>query len=168
MISTGDAQMSAYCGQRGMENSMSSEFYVVRREALPEVLLKVVEVNRLLALGKVSTVGEATRQVGISRSSYYKFKNCIEEFHDSLQGTTLTLLMEITDETGVLSDILKVIAQNKANILTIHQSIPMSGVASVSISIQILEGTGDASGLIEELNALNGVQRVRVSGRNGA
>jgi chorismate mutase len=160
--------MSAYCGQRGMENSMSSEFYVVRREALPEVLLKVVEVNRLLALGKVSTVGEATRQVGISRSSYYKFKNCIEEFHDSLQGTTLTLLMEITDETGVLSDILKVIAQNKANILTIHQSIPMSGVASVSISIQILEGTGDASGLIEELNALNGVQRVRVSGRNGA
>lgn len=147
---------------------MATEYYVVRREAVPEVLQKVVEVNKLLETGKVSTVGEATKQVGISRSSYYKFKNDIEEFHDSLQGTTLTLLMEITDETGVLSDILQVIAKNRANILTIHQSIPMSGVASVSISIQILEGTLDASKLMEELNALNGVRRVRVSGRNGA
>ena len=143
------------------------KYYVVRKKALPEILLEVAKVNSMLE-NEDMTIAEATARVGISRSSYYKFKNCIEEFHDSLQGTTLTLLMEITDETGVLSDILKVIAQNKANILTIHQSIPMSGVASVSISIQILEGTGDASGLIEELNALNGVQRVRVSGRNGA
>ncbi len=145
---------------------MSSEYYVIRKRAVPEVLLRVVQVNKLLASGEAGTVGEATKEAGISRSSYYKFKDDIEEFHDSLQGTTLTLSLEITDETGVLSDILKVIAQSRANILTIHQSIPMSGVATVSLSIQITEGTDNAGQIVSDLEALEGVRKIKVSGRN--
>ena len=110
---------------------MNSDFYLVRKRAVPETLLKVVEVNRLLSAGKVKTIQEAVDQVGISRSSYYKFKNDIEEFHSSMAGMTLTLSMEISDETGILSDILREIADFGANILTIHQSIPIGGMASV-------------------------------------
>ena len=53
-----------------MENK--GEYFVVREKALPEVLLKVVEAKNLLDKMKVNTVQEATEQVGLSRSSFYK------------------------------------------------------------------------------------------------
>ncbi|MDO4284994.1 MAG: ACT domain-containing protein [Eubacteriales bacterium] len=140
-------------------------YYLIRKRAVPEVLQKVVEVNKLLASGGAKTVNEAAEKIGISRSSYYKFKDDIEEFHDSSAGTTLTLFAEINDETGLLSDMLRIIAQNKANILTIHQSIPLNGVASLSISIQITEDTGNVSAMLAELEHRSGVRKVKVTGR---
>ena len=143
---------------------MNSDFYLVRKRAVPETLLKVVEVNRLLSAGKVKTIQEAVDQVGISRSSYYKFKNDIEEFHSSMAGMTLTLSMEISDETGILSDILREIADFGANILTIHQSIPIGGMASVSISMQVLKSSENVSGLLDNLEQLSGIRKIRATG----
>ena len=143
---------------------MNSDFYLVRKRAVPETLLKVVEVNRLLSAWKVKTIQEAVDRVGISRSSYYKFKNDIEEFHSSMAGMTLTLSMEISDETGILSDILREIADFGANILTIHQSIPIGGMASVSISMQVLKSSENVSGLLENLERLSGIRKIRATG----
>lgn len=143
---------------------MNSDFYLVRKRAVPETLLKVVEVNRLLSAGKVKTIQEAVDRVGISRSSYYKFKSDIEEFHSSMAGMTLTLSMEISDETGILSDILREIADFGANILTIHQSIPIGGMASVSISMQVLKSSENVSGLLENLERLSGIRKIRATG----
>ena len=143
---------------------MNSDFYLVRKRAVPETLLKVVEVNRLLSAGKVKTIQEAVDRVGISRSSYYKFKNDIEEFHSSMAGMTLTLSMEISDETGILSDILREIADFGANILTIRQSIPIGGMASVSISMQVLKSSENVSGLLENLERLSGIRKIRATG----
>ena len=143
---------------------MNSDFYLVRKRAVPETLLKVVEVNRLLSAGKVKTIQEAVDRVGISRSSYYKFKNDLEEFHSSMAGMTLTLSMEISDETGILSDILREIADFGANILTIHQSIPIGGMASVSISMQVLKSSENVSGLLENLERLSGIRKIRATG----
>lgn len=143
---------------------MNSDFYLVRKRAVPETLLKVVEVNRLLSAGKVKTIQEAVDRVGISRSSYYKFKNDIEEFHSSMAGMTLTLSMEISDETGILSDILREIADFGANILTIHQSIPIGGMASVSISMQVLKSSENVSRLLENLERLSGIRKIRATG----
>ena len=143
---------------------MNSDFYLVRKRAVPETLLKVVEVNRLLSAGKVKTIQEAVDRVGISRSSYYKFKNDIEEFHSSMAGMPLTLSMEISDETGILSDILREIADFGANILTIHQSIPIGGMASVSISMQVLKSSENVSGLLENLEQLSGIRKIRATG----
>ena len=58
-----------------MENS--SKFYMVKKKALPEILLKVAEANALLNRGKARTIKEAIDAVGISRSSYYKYKDDI-------------------------------------------------------------------------------------------
>ena len=143
---------------------MNSDFYLVRKRAVPETLLKVVEVNRLLSAGKVKTIQEAVDRVGISRISYYKFKNDIEEFHSSIAGMTLTLSMEISDETGILSDILREIADFGANILTIHQSILIGGMASVSISMQVLKSSENVSGLLENLERLSGIRKIRATG----
>ena len=140
-------------------------YFVVKKGALPEVLLKVVEANRLIDTQKAASVQEAVDMVGISRSSYYKYKDDIFPFHDSAQGTTLTLSCQMNDEPGLLSDVLKVVAEFKANILTIHQSIPINGIASLSLSIQILATTGDVSEMIQEMEKKNGVHNVKVLAR---
>ena len=142
--------------------SQSTEYYVVKKKALPEVLLSVVEAKRLLETHKCETVQEAVDIVGISRSSFYKYKDDITQFHDNSQGTTLTLTFEIDDEPGLLSEVIKVIADHGANILTIHQSIPINGTASLSLSIQILETTHDVSEMIEVMEKRRGVHAVKL------
>lgn len=137
-------------------------YYVVRQKAVPEVLLKVVEAKRLVESGKVPSVQEAVDEVGISRSSFYKYKDDIFPFHDNAQGMTITLTFQMDDITGLLSDVLKIIAEFGANILTIHQSIPINGVASLNLSVQILPTTGDVSKMIEALESKSGVHGVKI------
>ncbi len=140
----------------------AAKYYVVTQKAVPEVLLKVVEAKRLLESEKVPTIQEAVDAVGISRSSFYKYKDDIFQFHDNAQGTTVTLTFQMDDEPGLLSDVLKIIAEYQANILTIHQSIPISGIASLSISVQVLKNTGDISHMIEKMENQKGVHHVKI------
>ena len=122
----------------------------------------MVEAKRLLESEKVPTIQEAVDAVGISRSSFYKYKDDIFQFHDNAQGTTVTLTFQMDDEPGLLSDVLKIIAEYQANILTIHQSIPISGIASLSISVQVLKNTGDISHMIEKMENQKGVHHVKI------
>ena len=138
------------------------KYYVVRERAVPEVLLKVVEAKRLLESKRVATVQEAAERTGISRSSFYKYKDDIFPFHDNSQGTTITLTFQMDDEPGILSDVLKIIAEYRANILTIHQSIPINGIASLTLSIQVLQTTGDISRMIEQLEGQTSVHHVKI------
>ena len=140
----------------------TTDNYVVKQKAVPEVLLKVVEAKRLLDSGKAATIQDAVEKVDISRSSFYKYKDDIFPFHDNAQGTTITLAMSIEDEPGLLSDVLKIIADFGANILTIHQSIPINGVASLSISVQVLSTTGDVSRMLETMEEKSGVRNVKI------
>lgn len=140
----------------------TAKYFVVTQKAVPEVLLKVVEAKRLLESEKVPTVQEAVDAVGISRSSFYKYKDDIFQFHDNAQGTTITLIFQMDDEPGLLSDVLKIIAEYHANILTIHQSIPISGIASLSLSVQVLQNTGDISRMIEQMENQKGVHHVKI------
>ena len=139
-----------------------TKYFVLKKKAVPEVLLKVVEAKKLLESGRAESVQEATDLVGISRSSFYKYKDDIFEFHDSARGTTITLTFQMDDEPGLLSDVLKIIAEYHANILTIHQSIPINGIASLSLSIQILQTTGDISRMVMQLEEQKGVRHVKI------
>ena len=143
----------------------STEYYVVKQRALPEVLLKVVEAKRLVESKRAMSVQDAVDKVGISRSSFYKYKDDIFKFHDNTQGTTLTLTFDMDDEPGALSDVLKVIAECGANILTIHQSIPINGVAALSISIQVLETTKNVSEMLACMEQQSCVHHVEVLAR---
>ena len=140
----------------------TTKYFVVKQKAIPEVLLKVVEAKRLLESEKVLTIQEAVDAVGISRSSFYKYKDDIFPFHDNSQGTTITLTFQMDDEPGILSDVLKIIAEYRANILTIHQSIPINGIASLTLSIQVLQTTGDISRMIEQLEGQPSVLHVKI------
>lgn len=137
-------------------------YFVVKQKAVPEVLLKVVEAKRLLESEKVQTIQEAVDAVGISRSSFYKYKDDIFQFHDDTQGRTVTLTFQMDDEPGLLSEVLGIVAEFGANILTIHQSIPINGMASLSLSIQILKETRDVSQMIAQMEQTKGVHHVKI------
>lgn len=141
-----------------------SKYYVVRKKALPEVLLKVAEVNRLIETKDMS-IADATEQIGISRSSYYKYKDDIFPFRDNVKGKTITFVLSMDDEPGLLSVVLNKIAQFKANILTIHQTIPVNGIASLTLSVDILPTTGDSAIMLEEIETLEGVRYLKILSR---
>lgn len=145
--------------------SETTGYFLVKQKAVPEVLLKVVEAKRLLETEKAMSVQDAADRVGISRSSFYKYKDDIFPFHDNAKGTTITLTFQMDDEPGLLSEVLRIIAEFGANILTIHQSIPINGIASLSISVQVLETTLDMSKMIERMETWKGVHHVKILGK---
>ena len=142
-----------------------SKYFVVKQKAVPEVLSKVVEAKRLLESERVSTVQEATDRVGISRSSFYKYKDDVFPFHYNAKGKTITFMIQMDDEPGLLSDVLHIVADYQANILTIHQSIPINGIASLTLSVEILPNTGDLSSMVEEIEKLEGIQYLKILAR---
>lgn len=144
-----------------MENN--SKFYMVKKRALPEVLLKVAKVNRLLETGQAKTVLEAIEKEGISRSSYYKYKDDIFPVHEKMQGKTITFVMEMEDAPGCLSDLLRLVADFKANVLTIHQSIPVGGKALVTLSVMVLNITDDVTELFDAIEHTKGVHKLRIA-----
>lgn len=141
---------------------MADKYYVVKQKAVPEVLLKVVEAKRLLESEKAITIQEATEAVDISRSSFYKYKDDIFPFHENTRGTTITFVMQVDDEPGLLSNILKLIAESHANVLTIHQTIPINGVATLTLSIEILASSRNASEMIERIENQPGVHFLKI------
>ena len=148
--------------ERGMGMEERTKYFVLKQKAVPEVLLKVVEAKRLLESEKAMTVQEASDRVGISRSSFYKYKDDIFPFHDNAKGRTITLVLQMDDERGLLSDILHIVAVYKANILTIHQSIPVGNLASLTLSVEVRPDTGDISRMVEEMEAQKGIHYVKI------
>ena len=140
-------------------------YYVVTKNAVPQVLLKVVEAKQLLDTGRAATIQEAADMVGISRSSFYKYKDDIFPFHENARGKTITFVLQMHDEPGLLSDVLKIVAQHGANILTIHQSIPIGGMASATLSVDILPSTGDVAEMISMLEKQKGIANLKILGQ---
>ena len=142
-----------------------SKYFVVKQKAVPEVLLKVVEAKKLLETERAMTVQEATERVGISRSSFYKYKEDIFPFYDNAKGKTVTFVVQMDDEQGLLSDLLHIVAVYKANILTIHQSIPVNGVATLTLSVEVRDNTGNISKMVEEIEEQDGIHYVKIVSR---
>ena len=142
-----------------------SKYFVVKQKAVPEVLLKVVEAKKLLETVRAITVQEAADRVGISRSSFYKYKEDIFPFYDNTKGKTVTFVVQMDDEQGLLSDLLHIVAIYKANILTIHQSIPVNGVATLTLSVEVKDNTGNISKMVEEIEEQDGIHYVKIVSR---
>ena len=142
-----------------------TNYYVLKEKAVPDVLLRVVEAKRLLESGRAASVQEATERVDISRSSFYKYKEDIFPFHDNAKGRTITMVIQLDDEPGLLSAILKTIADSHANILTIHQSIPVNGIASLTLSVEILPDSADANRMMEQIEQQDGVHYLKILAR---
>ena len=142
-----------------------TSFFVLREKAVPEVLLKVVEAKRLLDSGRAESVQDATDAVGISRSSFYEYKDDIFPYHENAKGKTITMVIQLDDEPGLLSVVLKTIAEFHANILTIHQSVPVNGIASLTLSIDIFPATGDVTDMQTQIESVQGIHYAKIIAR---
>ena len=142
-----------------------TKYFVLKQKAVPEVLLKVVEAKRLLDSGKAVSVHEAAENVGIRRSSFYKYKDDIFPFHDNAKGKTITMVIQLDDEPGLLSVVLRIVADYHANILTIHQSIPVNGIASLTLSVDVLNETGDISQMVDTIEQQQGIHYLKILAR---
>ncbi len=112
------------------------KYYIVEASALPEVFLKVAEAKRMLSVGEASTVNDATRKTGISRSAFYKYRDVIMPFQNMQNGRVLTFQLLLHDKPGSLSGLLEIFARRNANILTINSIVPTNGCAVVTISAE--------------------------------
>lgn len=152
-------------GVHYMSKIKSKDFYIVESNALPNIILKVVEAKCLLESGKAKTVQSAADTVGISRSAFYKYKDSVFHFFENTQNRTVTVAFNLQDTPGFLSDVLNAIAEYGANILTINQTIPINHVANVTITMEIrniINIDNDVSTMLEKLEKLNGVQSLKI------
>lgn len=138
------------------------KYYIVEASALPEVFLKVAEAKRLLSTGEASTVNEATRMTDISRSAFYKYRDSVLPFQNMMTGRIITFQLLLHDEPGLLSELLHVFAQAKANIITINSIVPTNGTAVVIISAETMDLTVPLEELLAQLQAFPGVVKADV------
>ncbi|NLL01129.1 MAG: ACT domain-containing protein [Clostridiales bacterium] len=141
------------------------QYFIVKKKALPEVLLKVVEAKRLIDSERVMTVQEATDAVQISRSSFYKYRDDIFPFYEHTRGKTVTFMIQMDDTPGLLSRVLNHVAKSQANILTIHQTIPVNKIAMLTLSIELLPQTESLSVILETIEELEGIHYVKTLAR---
>lgn len=141
------------------------QYFIVKKKALPEVLLKVVEAKRLLDSERVMTVQEATDAVQISRSSFYKYRDDIMPFYEHSRGKTITFILQMDDTPGLLSKVLSNVAKFHANILTIHQTIPVNKIAMLTLSIEILPQTESISVMLQSIEEMEGIHYVKILAR---
>lgn len=143
----------------------NSTYFLVDSSVLPEVFSKVIDVKKILSKGIIKTVNEAVREVGMSRSAYYKYKDFVFPFYETSRGKVITLFFVVEDFAGILSCIINKIANAKANILTINQNIPINSLADVTISIETAGMTKNIEELTDEIAQIEGVRRQEILAR---
>lgn len=141
---------------------MLNSYLIVERSALPDYFLKVVEARRLLDTGACAQVRDAVRAVGISRSTYYKYKDKIMEPSQLGVGHRASLMLNLTNEAGMLSRVLNAISDFSANILTITQGIPVQGKATIMLALDLSNSSEPIESLLEVLNTIQGVEKVHL------
>lgn len=138
------------------------KYFIVSADALPEVFVKVAEAKRMLQVGEASTVGQAAAMVGISRSAFYKYKDAIAPFRDLRRDSIMTFHVMLHDKPGMLTSVLSIFTESRANILTINQSIPANGAALVTVSVTAENLIVSSDELLANLRSVPGVISVDI------
>jgi len=133
------------------------KYYIVEASALPEVFIKVAEAKRLLSTGKAATVNDATLMTGISRSAFYKYRDAVMPFQDIRSSRIITFQILLHDEPGSLNKLLTILADHRANIMTINSTVPSNGSGVVTIAAETVNLELGLEDLLEAFRQVPGV-----------
>ena len=136
-------------------------YLIVDKRVLPDYYEKVVEARAMLRDGRARDVSEAAKKLGISRSTYYKYKDYVFAPAEET-GRKAVIALMLSHEKGTLSEVLNEISLSGGNILTITQSLPVHGRASVVISLDMAHMDAPIEELIRALAALRGASGVKL------
>lgn len=147
-----------------MDIIKNSQFIVVNASVLPEIFVKVLEVKKLLASREEKSSASACKRVGISRSAYYKYRDCVFSYEERLTQNVITISAVLRDEEGVLSNVLSELYSLNVNILTLNQSVPVDGVATVTVSLRLNKENGyvNSYDIQSAVSAVYGVVEVKI------
>ena len=138
-----------------------NKFVLVSLDCLPEVFEKVLYAKKMLAQGKVKSATEAAKKAGISRSAFYKYRDCIFTYNDSISENMVNLYLKLEDEPGILSSVLTSLSREGVNIITVNQNIPVDGAAPVSICAKFDNPNINIDDIVNFLMKLQGVIEAR-------
>ncbi len=141
---------------------MQEEYVIIRRDILPESWQKVLEVKRLLETREAKDVSEAARAAGLSRSTYYKYRDSLMEFSSAGEWRTMVLGLMLRHEAGTLSTLLARISETGASVLTISQSLPVRDRANVQISLDISRMSEGLSQFMDKISASPGAENIKI------
>ena len=122
-----------------MKQLGEGRFYLVREDVLTESMQKTIEAKQLLASGEETTIQEAAKRVGLSRSAFYKYRDTVFPFESIARERILTIFIQLEDRKGSLATLLRIVSETKCNVLTIHQTIPVQGRANITLSLDVTE-----------------------------
>ncbi|MFD1736046.1 ACT domain-containing protein [Bacillus salitolerans] len=146
-----------------MKKRTEEKFYLVHEDVLPEAMKKTLEVKTLMEQKGLS-VSAATLQADLSRSAFYKYRDMIYPFQAMVKEQIVTIFLTLEDRSGTLSKLLTIIADAGGNVLTIHQTIPLQGLANVTLSISTSAMGKDIVQLISDLKKLEFVHKADIVG----
>lgn len=141
---------------------MLDDYLIVNKEILPDVFEKVIQVKQMMEQGDEVQVSEAVKKVGLSRSTYYKYKDHVFAASQNLKERKAVISFMLSHEKGLLSEVLNIITSVMGNIITINQNIPIHSKASVTISIDVSEITVPIDELINRISTVRGINRVNL------
>jgi chorismate mutase len=141
---------------------MLENYLIVHKSILPDYYEAVLKAKHLLEDGTAKNVMQATKMVGISRSTFYKYKDYLLEPTQISDGRKAVISMLLSHETGILSAVLSKISENGASILTITQSLPIRGKASVTITLDISTMQTPINKLLKEIENSLGVENAKL------
>lgn len=145
-----------------MKDVTSQRFFLVREDVLTEAMQKTLEAKHLLQSRQVSSIWDAVKEVDLSRSAFYKYRDAVFPFHSIVQERILTVFLQLEDREGTLARLLSLVADYACNVLTIHQTIPIQGRASVTLSLDVTAMTKELDEFINEMKRLDFVESAEI------
>jgi len=143
----------------------NKKYYIVSHDILPESIKKTAEVKELLARGDVLTVNKAVREIGLSKSAFYKYRDGVFPFYRAVHKKIVTVSLLLEHKAGVLSTLLNTIAAEQGSILTINQGLPLQGLANATISIDTAGMQVSVDTLLKAVTLIKGVKKVEILGQ---
>ncbi|KRK87661.1 ACT domain-containing protein [Lentilactobacillus sunkii] len=138
------------------------KYYIVDSSILPESFDKVIQARQLLESGKVKQVSEAVKVVGISRGTFYKYKDLVFLPEEGMMDRKAVISLMLENQRGILSKVLTTISETNASVLTINQNIPIHNIASIVISLDLSNLTGTIDNLLEKIRQVEGASNVQL------
>lgn len=138
---------------------MPNKYLIVEKKILPDYYNKVIEARNLLQSGKYKEVTEAVKATGISRSTYYKYKDYVFLPKEKNEDRRAVISFWLQHEPGVLGRVLNLLSSCNANVFTISQNPPVNNRALVVISITIDHLNCEIDEILQSLGKLSGVEK---------
>lgn len=148
-----------------MAKLKKDKFYLVQEDILPEAIKKTIKVKEILKLGEAKTINEAVERMDLSRSAYYKYKDYVFPFYEIAQGKIVSITVSMSNDPGMLSSILRAIAESNGSILTINQDIPLQGIANVTIAFETKDLSTSLEECLDNIRSIRGILKVEILGQ---